>query len=328
MSQGKRRSILYGTCIVLAAGLLFAGFGITVPPDPGARLSGAPLIAQFGDYDGAVAICDKVLEEHPGNVDALVFRATFLAQGGRYDAALEAYDELLERDEFEAGMRRNLRSDRASVLLHAGREDEFKAERDALAKGGMDKFVLMLDGVAARKRGDLMVAAACFRRAVKKDANSNVARSLLIDVLVLEGKKELAAGRFSKARELYTSALDVDPKRMDVALRIVEVEMADGNDDKALRALKAMGRVRAAAPLAFRIATERLIRVEQEGVRDALRTAYMADRRTTTSLFKKDPAWADLRSKATLRELVSKGDTASGTGLPGKGRVIGSQQNR
>ncbi|MCK6459884.1 MAG: tetratricopeptide repeat protein, partial [Planctomycetes bacterium] len=132
MSKGRRRVFLYATAIAVAGGLLFAGYGITVPPDAGTRLQGAAFLATLGDTERALEVCDQVLREHPDSVDARVFRATFLAAAGRHDDAVLAYEDAIARTEDESG-RCDLVLDRASVLLQAGRTKEFEAERQRLA---------------------------------------------------------------------------------------------------------------------------------------------------------------------------------------------------
>ena len=113
MSRGRRRALLYATAIAAATGLLFAGYGITVPPDPGTRLQGAAFLAALGDTERALEACDRVLEEHPESLDARVFRATFLAAAGRHDDAARAYEEAIARTNDES-VRCDLVLDRAS----------------------------------------------------------------------------------------------------------------------------------------------------------------------------------------------------------------------
>ena len=43
-TKSKRRGLLYGGAVLSAAVLLFLGFGITIAPDLGTRLSGAAML--------------------------------------------------------------------------------------------------------------------------------------------------------------------------------------------------------------------------------------------------------------------------------------------
>jgi tetratricopeptide (TPR) repeat protein len=169
MTTARRRIALYAVCLVLGAGLLIAGFGVTVPPDPGVRLSGARLLAGLEDYDRALAVCAQVIEEHPDCVDARVYRATFLAMAERHTEAIAAYDDALAHLEGHGELRRQLLTDRASVLLAGGRKEEFALARDDLARERVDAGVHLLDGLKARHEGDSDAAAQALRRAVESD---------------------------------------------------------------------------------------------------------------------------------------------------------------
>ena len=57
-TRKQRRGILYTTAVLAGAVLLFLGFGVTLPPDLGTRLSGAALLAGAGDYDKALEEVD------------------------------------------------------------------------------------------------------------------------------------------------------------------------------------------------------------------------------------------------------------------------------
>ncbi len=324
MSPTKLRTILYTTAIVLAAGLLFAGFGITIPPDPGTRLHGATLVAALGEFDSALDMCDKVIEEHPDNVEARVYRATFLAQAERYDESLKAYDDALRHND-DPKLGRSLRADRTSVLLHAGRTEDYRRARDELAAEKVDYVLHMLDGIAARRGRDWGEAEAAFRRALKDDSKDRNARSLLVDVLVSRGAEALAARRFDESLDAYRTAQAVDPERVDVALKTAEVHLALEQELDAVKVLKAVGlKHRGVAPLLCRAASALWERGSKERAFDVLATAYNADATSTTALFDKDPVWSKLRETTSLKQIVSKRNGSSNTGLPDSGTVIGS----
>ena len=305
MSDSRRRTILYVSGVLLSAGLLFAGFGITIPPAAGARLSGASLIAGLGDTDKALAICDQVLEEHPGSVAARVYKATFLARAERYDEAVAAYDDALSKVEDDPALARNLRADRASVLLHAGRTDEFRTARDALARERVDAPVHLLDGLSARRDRDFPRAEAAFRRVLDEDPENVAAKSLLVEVLAARGEQAVAEGEFEKARAVYGRAYEVDKQRGDIALKLAEVHLARERPGDAMVLLDTLGPVRGVAPLAFRAATMLL----DGGSRDeqalaALAVAHAADPEGTAALFEKAPEWERSRANGSLAALL------------------------
>ncbi len=319
MSRAKMRTILYSAGIVLSAGLLFAGFGITIPPDPGTRLHGASLIAALGNFDDALAICDKVLEEHPDNFDARVYRATFLAQAERHEEALKAYDDALRHTD-DRKLTRSLRVDRASVLLNAGRESEYKRARDALAAERVDQHVHMLDGIALRRKREWKKAAEAFRRALDLDPENRNARSLLIDVLVAHGGKALSERNFQQSLEAHKAALAADPERVDVALKTAEVHLALEQELEARKVLEAIGlKNRGVTPLLCRAAAGLWQRGEKELALDTLATAYKAAATSTQALFDKDPVWSKLRQTTSLKRIVSERNGQPNTGLTGSG---------
>lgn len=326
MSPTKLRTVLYTTGIVLAAGLLFVGFGITIPPDPGTRLHGATLVAALGDFDRALDMCDQVIEEHPDNLEARVYRATFLAQAERYDEALKAYDDALRHNDDEK-LGRNLRADRASVLLHAGRTADYRRARDELAAEKVDYVLHLLDGIAALRDQKWHEAEAAFRRALKDDPNDRNALSLLVDVLVSRGTEALAARRFEESLEAYRAAQTFDPKRVDLALKTAEVLLALEQELAAIKVLKAVGvNNRGVAPLLCRAAGALWERGRKERALDVLATSYNADATSTTALFDKDPVWSQLRETTSLKQIVSKRNGNSNTGLTDSGTVIDSSR--
>ena len=316
MSETRRRAILYVSGVVLAAGLLFAGFGITIPPDPGARLSGAVLIAGLGDTDEAIATCEKVIEEHPDNVPARVYKATFLAQAERFDEALAAYDDALGHVGDDRGLARKVGADRASVLLHAGRIDEFRSARDALARDGVDAPVHLLDGLAARKDRDLPAAEAAFLRVLAEDPQNDLAKSLLIEVLGMRGEEAVAKGDFAGAQAAYVRARGVAERRGDIALKLAEVHLARERPGDAMVVLDGLGRLRGVAPLAFRSAGMMLEGGKRTQALAALAVAHAADAKETAALFESAPAWKAARARGSLAVLLeSRNETEQGEAI-------------
>lgn len=325
MSETRRRVALYVTGVGVAAALLFAGFGITVPPEAGTRLSGASLVAALGDFDQALAICETVLEEHPDSVDARVYRATFLAKAERYEEALVAYDDALAHAEKSSELSRNLRADRASVLLSMGRNKEFAAAREELARERLDASVHLLDAVAAIKRKDEAGAEAALRRVLAEDPANASATGMLVVLLRRRGEAALAERDFATSLKALQEARGLAPQDIELGFLAAEVHLALGQEIAAMRVLEEIGlRERGAAPLAFRAATALLERGRKELALEALAAAWKADARAAEALYKKHPAWASHSETTTLEEIVSSRNTPTGARLTAKGRVIGS----
>ena len=195
MSHRQRRAVLYGAGMVAAVGMLFRGFRDHVPPDPGVRLNGASLLAGAGQYDQALEICDIVLREHPDNLEARVFRAVFLSMAERYDAAIAAYDDALAHAGDDDEMRRNLIMDRASILLSAGRHEEFRRERARLARDGLGPPVPGA-GLAWRRSEqakDWDAAVQAYRGAHERQPLDQPIKARLWGALVEQGQAALAA---------------------------------------------------------------------------------------------------------------------------------------
>jgi len=310
MSNGRRRTILYGLAVLVAGALLFVGFGLTLPPDAGTRLNGASFIAGAGDFDKAIEICDQVIREHPDNNEARIFRATFLAMAERYDDALAAYDDALSRAKDEE-MRRNLVLDRASVLLSAGRMEEFREERDRLARGGADYRYLLLEGLAAEKASDWDNAVLAYQRAHELKADEQV-KARLFKALVAQGDQALVAAQYDKAREAFDRAIPLFPRVTDASLKAAEVRLAQQDIAGAVAILRPLGAgTRGVAPLVFRAATQYLDRGDREAALDALAGAFVADEEGTRVLFDTSPAWQRLRDDPEVQAILNaKQETA------------------
>ena len=315
MTRKNRRIALYGAGLVLAGGLLFAGFGITIPPDAETRLAGASMLAGLGDHDAALAICATVLEEHPDSLSARIYRANFLAQAKRFDESIEAYDDALDRAR-EAEVRRSLRADRASVLLSAGRVDAFVAERDVLARDGVDFHVHMLDGLKAQRDEQWDTAAAEFQKAFAEDPENLTTRTLLYYALFESGKAHLAERDFEKSCEALDAALDLYPRVAETVFLSAEVRLAMDDAPGALEVLRrSQLTVPGVAPLAFRAATVLLEKDNLEDAVDALQFAHGADSAATRALFGKDSLWDPYRNKTVVKAVFAASVESSGADL-------------
>jgi tetratricopeptide (TPR) repeat protein len=316
---GRRRTALYATAVVLGGALLLLGFGITVPPDLGTRLSGAALLAQVGDYDSALAELDAAIRENPRSVDAFVYRGAICARAARHADALAAYDRALALGAPPA-LARDIAVDRASVLLALGRAEEFRAERDRLAREAEDSRIHLLDGIAAEHARDWAGAAAAYRRAADRDPSDEATRSRLYAVEIRRGEAALAEGRLVEARDAFDAARAAMPGDAGAHLRAAEVRIALDDAPGALDVLRGVRRdTPGAAALVFRAATRELDAGRGERAFWALAAAMEADPEGTASRVRAEPAWRACAEDPRLLELLSRNGTAPSARLTERG---------
>ena len=313
MTASGRRTLLYGSCVVLAAGLLFAGYGITVPPDAGTRLNGAAILAGMGEYDKALAECRLVLEEHPDNLDARIFRATFLAMAERHGEAVAAYDDALGRPDVTPSMRLDLLQDRAGALLAAGRTDEFARARSELAaEGGKDR-VLVLDGIAAAGREEWGIAADRFAEALALRPEDQGLKARLWNALVARGDHALAGGDYTAAAAAYDHARTLFPRAGKAHLKAAEVRLATGDVQAALPLLREAGAGTAGgAPLVCRGSVLLLEAGDMEGALDARDGDFVVDPAGTKALLQKEPAWISHHAHPEVKALLEMDEEIAG----------------
>jgi len=326
MSNGRRRAVLYGAAIAAAAGLLFAGYGISVPPDAGVRLNGATLLAGAGRYDKAVEICDVVLREHPDSLDARVFKATFLAMAGRHDTALVAYDDAIAHAGDDEDMRLDLVLDRASVLLSAGRHEEFRRECDRLARLGPDHRPLVLKGMAAAQAADWDAAVEAFGGAHEHRPGDPQIKARLWNALMEQGQAALAGRGFANALRAFDAAQALFPTARKAHLMAIEVRLAQGDPEDALRRGRTLDPATPGlAPLLFRAATVLLEAGDRSTALEALGAALEADPAGTRVLLDKEPAWDVCRNDPEVRRILETRQIGREHPLPAQERVIDTQ---
>jgi len=310
--------VLYGAGTLVAAALLFAGFGVTVAPDPATRLNGAALHAEAGQYDEALGVVALVLREHPGNLDALIYRATILGMARRFDEALAAFDEALGGAGDDREMTRNLRQDRAALLLEAGRMEEFRAARAKLLADGDESRACVLDGLEASKQGDPAAAARAYARALDAAPGDQHLRARLWNARMDEGKAALAQRRFEEAKAAFDSARELFPQVAAAHLRAAETRLALDDAPGAVEVLRVLSpRTPGIAPLVFRAATALLERGGTTAAIEALDGAYRSDPAAVKSLFETERAWDAVRESAPVQAVFAEVERNSGSGLTG-----------
>jgi len=311
----QRRGILYSTAVAVGATLLFLGFGITVAPDLGTRLSGAALLAGSGAYDKALEVVDIGIREHPEELDGYVFRAAILARAERYDGALAAYDEALEHERATGDVRIELIQDRASILLALKRMDEFRDACDELTANGATDRVHTLEGLAACQAKDYATAARHFEAALALD-DSQQSRGRVWDVLLTWGRDLVAEGRLDEARRCFERAGELIPGNAVAFLKGAEVRLAEDDPDGALAIMAGCpAGVPGAAPIYFRIATAYLAKGDSTHAQalQCLADAVSADRESVLALLEQEPAWDALRKDATFAKLLVDAEQQSRT---------------
>jgi len=305
-TETQRRGILYSVGTFAAAALIFLGFGVTLPPDLGTRLSGAALLAGGESYDAALKEVDLGIREHPEELDGYVFRAAILAQAGRYDEALAAYDEALEHDRATGEVRLELYQDRASILLTMKRTDEFDAACLYLDANGGARHVHTLRGLAACQTKDFPAAARHFEAALAIDDSDQI-RGRVWDVLLTLGRDLVAEGRLPEARRCFERAGELIPGNAVAFLKGAEVRLAEDDPDGALAIMAGCkADTPGAAPIYLRIATAYLERGNSEQALSCLADAVICDREATEVLIKQEPAWDFLRDDAKWNSFVEK----------------------
>jgi tetratricopeptide (TPR) repeat protein len=324
MSRRGRRALLYGAGLAVAGGLVLLS-ARDPGPDPATLLHGASLLAGLGHTDEALAACDRVLGEDPGNLEARVFRATFLAAAGRHDEALRAYDDAIARAK-EDDMRASLILDRASVLLRAGRKEGFQRERDRLAAMGAGYRLDLCEGIAAESEGAWGAAVAAYDRALEARPDDEQAKACLYAALLRLGGEALAKGSFDDARADFDRAVLLCPRSTEARLRAAEVRLATRDVKGAIEQLRAAGpRARGVGPLAFRAATLLLEAGRREEALDALAAALVADGKGTRALLQNETLWRPELSHADVREILETTQSSTRAVLTADGGVIDDQ---
>ena len=328
MSRTRRRVLLYSGGLAAIAALLYAGFAIAVPPDAATRLNGAAFLASLGQTDQALAACDAVLREHPDSADARVFRATFLAMAGRHADALAAYDDAIAHTS-DRGVQCDLVLDRASVLLQAGRTQEFKAERDRLAAMGAGHRLDVCEGLWAEKEGAWGAAVAAYGRAYEARPTDELLKSRLYVALLELGREALGAGRFEDAKGALDRAVALLPRAREGHLRAAEVCLAIRDADGAVLHLRAAGRkAPGLAPLVFRAATMLLEAGRREDALDALGAALVADEQGARALLRNETVWQRELSASDVREILDSEHPSIRRALTADGGVINEKSTR
>jgi len=316
-SRSRRRGFLYGTALLVGAGLLVAGFAITLPPDPATQLHGAALIGNgMGQYDKAIEMVRDVLADHPDNAEAHLYLASFLAGSEKYDEAIEAYDEAIRLIE-DREVRRDARVDRASLLLALGRRKEFVEEREALALQKRGHRIDLLDGVMHINDRSWDKAADSLERAVAARPDDETIMSRLYAVCLEQARADLAEGYFEKAAAHYGRARKLLPKAKEAILEAADLHLAMAKPQDALDVLGAINpRARGVSTLMFRAATLLLENGEIDAAVKAVEGARAAKPDEVRELLRAEPSWSERAEDPRVRAVLHQNENQNESGLP------------
>lgn len=154
------------------------------------QLSEARSLEQGGDVQGAVAAYTAILQEHPGDLDALRGAASLLWVVQRYDEALPFQEQVVALDAHEVQIRVELGF---NYLNHQQRaNDAARVLKEAAELEPSGKHWTFA-GQALREAGDLLAAEAALRKAIDRDATYTRAYDQLAELLESMGRAAEAA---------------------------------------------------------------------------------------------------------------------------------------
>lgn len=178
-----------------------------------------------GDWERALATCDRVLAADPANVASLNERAALLRRLGRPDAALESVDALLR-----------IRPDDPKILVRRAhilsdlerREEALAAAERALARSPDALSALNARGMALERLGRYADAVASFERMLTLHPDHT-------DALNNRGMVLARWGRFSEALDSYTQSLSIRRDQPQAFYNRSLIRLALGDWSRGLR---------------------------------------------------------------------------------------------
>lgn len=194
----------------------------------------ASVQALRGQTEAAILDFDSVLRLQPGNLEALAQRGQAKAALGRFEAAKQDWQRASQRGHRKAGnwLKRQLDRERAecsrdTTLQHHGSETDSQERtqpNQAPSTAGRRKVerpetpreeslkqkasTLKCEGVAARNRGDQLVAMAHFDAALRCDSSD-------AEVYKLRSELHARAGNFPMALKDLSASLRLDPNNAE-----------------------------------------------------------------------------------------------------------------
>lgn len=189
------------------------------------------LYAEQGLLDSAIRLCRSFLEKLPGNITLMYELAELYMKSERTQKAVNEYQRIIDEEGEGIALaherlgdiyaRRGSTKEALHNYLKAA--NEYFKERELSEAIEQYRNILKLkpESVAARQRLVELLA-------MKKDKKSLTEELLaLADILMKQGKKEMALSTYTKVREIEPSNLQAQ-KRLSEALRLATVEEATG----------------------------------------------------------------------------------------------------
>jgi len=144
----------------------------------GERLDLAWDLLEQGEFDGAVGAARALVDEEPGDAEALILLGSALLESGQRDEALERLRSALRLDPDDVTARLTL----ASALYESSRLDEALGEVEAvLRREEADPHPHYVKGLVLDALGRRPEADACFAEATRRDPGRYPAPMMLDD---------------------------------------------------------------------------------------------------------------------------------------------------
>lgn len=145
MGRGRKRGLVRALAAVAVGAVLLSGCGGTQEEDELAYRKIGISSLKAGDYEGAVAAFNSALKQHVGRIteteaDICYYKATALYAGGDAEGAVEVCDALIEYDRKNA----DAYYLRGCILLETGEEDAALSDFESAVKYNADDLELYI----------------------------------------------------------------------------------------------------------------------------------------------------------------------------------------
>jgi tetratricopeptide (TPR) repeat protein len=177
------------------------------PDDNRVRLALITVLERLEKFDEGIALCDEVLADYPGYLDAWRSKGFMAARGGRTEEAVAALEKLLEAAPPDYPERREVRKNLAELHFKAGRFDRAEVYGKLWLEQEDSLHARMLVAECAARRGDWEAAAGLLGDApalAATDAERGDAQLRLAYALHRTGRFPEAEKAFLAARDLLT----------------------------------------------------------------------------------------------------------------------------
>lgn len=216
------------------------------------RMELATMLGWSGDYEGAIALYEGLINRNPGNIDARMGLASNLGWAKRYNEAIAEYNKVLEMKPgyaaAEDGIARTLswkgdldgaiRTYKEMLSKDPGNDDaRFGLARTLFWQDRLDESVAALDGITAPNKEALKLRrnireakgpALSFRFTTVSDTDSNTLRVYRLGALLTAGTRNkldldlslFEAERFEESAHAKTVSIK-DTMRLDKGVYLI-----------------------------------------------------------------------------------------------------------